>query len=348
MARRLSLAFTLAVLAAHMLLLQWLGTQWQAPSRLKPLTTPFFTRELSSSPPKPVANLSSASKQASVLTRKAHTATNTVAKTENGDAIPVSHDSATETDPEPIPVAVVGPSAAPVEPVAQPAVATEPFSNWPADTKLSYALSGNYRGAITGDASVQWQRQGAQYQTRVALNLSGINIYTMTSQGQVTTQGLLPAAYEEKRLGAKVLQLSMDAQSIRLNDGQRVDRPAEAQDTASQFVELGHRFANGYAELEVGKNVQMWLVRPNAVAEWTYDIVGQETLTSARLGRIETFHLKPRPLSNPSGNITAEMWFAPSLQYLPVRIKITLGSDTWVDLMIEKIEQVDSPTVPPS
>jgi hypothetical protein len=47
----------------------------------------------------------------------------------------------------------------------------------------------------------------------------------------------------------------------------------------------------------------------------------------------------PRPVANPAGNITAELWFAPSLQYLPVRIKIHLGEGNFVDLMVEKIEQ---------
>ena len=33
------------------------------------------------------------------------------------------------------------------------------------------------------------------------------------------------------------------------------------------------------------------------------------------------------------------MWFAPSLQYLPVRIRVNMGESTYVDLMVEKIEQ---------
>ena len=59
----------------------------------------------------------------------------------------------------------------------------------------------------------------------------------------------------------------------------------------------------------------------------------------AVLGPVEAFHLKPRPLANPRGNITAEMWFAPSLQYLPVRIRVAMGDATYVDLMVDKIEQ---------
>ena len=33
------------------------------------------------------------------------------------------------------------------------------------------------------------------------------------------------------------------------------------------------------------------------------------------------------------------MWFAPSLQYLPVRIRVNMGDEAYVDLMVDKIEQ---------
>jgi Protein of unknown function (DUF3108) len=337
MAQRLIFGFVLAVLAAHLLLLQTLGTLWQEPSRLQALATPMFTRELRSTPPSSAPSVGIrdfVKKRAIPPDNIETTAIHTIAKPEpqTDASASVTHDVAPDNATPPV-----------LDP-AKPADGTEAdtVADWPADTKLSYALSGYYRGPITGRASVQWQRQGAQYQTQVALDLSGFNIYTMTSQGQATPQGLLPAAYEEKRVGAKVLQLGLEPQQIRLNDGQRVDRPAGVQDTASQFVELAYRFANGQAVMAVGSNVKLWLARPNAVAEWTYDIVGQETLHSATFGAMETFHLKPRPLANPSGTISAEIWFAPALQYLPVRIKITLSTDTWVDLMVEKIEQTDS------
>ena len=85
--------------------------------------------------------------------------------------------------------------------------------------------------------------------------------------------------------------------------------------------------------------MNFWLARPGGVDQWTYDVVGEETIQLPRLGAVRAVHLKPRPLAKPRGPITAEMWFAPSLQYLPVRIRLTSGPDTFVDLMVETIEQ---------
>ncbi len=242
--------------------------------------------------------------------------------------------------------AEASPAPATAQVAAKPLPVNLPPDSWPTDTRLSYRLLGNYRGPISGDARVQWQRDGSRYQVRVELDLSNVTIYSMTSQGVATPDGLEPSVYEEKRLGGKPVQIGMEAPQVKLQDSVKVDRPVGVQDTASQFVELGHQFATGKAPLEVGKSVQLWLARPNAVAEWTYDIVGLETLQSQRLGAIPAYHLKPRPLAKPSGPVTAEMWFAPSLQYLPVRIKITLNAETWVDLHIEKIEQASTPKAP--
>ena len=122
-------------------------------------------------------------------------------------------------------------------------------------------------------------------------------------------------------------------------NGSRLPRPEGVQDSASQFVALSHRFASASTPMAVGQSVQFWLARPGGADIWTYDVVEMETLATPRLGPIQAFHLKPRPLANPRGPITAEMWFAPTLQYLPVRIKVTLSDEAWVDLMVDKIEQ---------
>ena len=111
------------------------------------------------------------------------------------------------------------------------------------------------------------------------------------------------------------------------------------QDTASQFVDLSHRFATGQAKLEVGSSISFWMARPGGVDYWTYDVVGKDMIQTPKLGLVETFRVKPRPIENPRGNYNAEIWFAPSLQYLPVRIRITSGDEANVDLVVEEIEQ---------
>ena len=213
------------------------------------------------------------------------------------------------------------------------------LDSWPTDTRITYRLSGQFRsGPLYGDARVLWQRELAKYQVRLDVKIQVFGTQVLTSQGEVTPEGLLPRAYEELRPGKRRFAQIGD-QVVTLENGRTLPRPAGVQDTASQFVELAHRFATGRETMEVGRSVSVWLARPGGVDQWIYDIVGREMLRTPQLGTLETFHLKPRPITHPRGNYTAEMWFAPSLQYLPVRIKVMMGDEAHLDLLVDHIEQ---------
>ncbi len=236
-------------------------------------------------------------------------------------------------------------SAAPAPAISSGAAdsaASEPTpapGGWPADTRLRYTLGGRFRsGDLYGEARVLWQRDGARYQVRVEVDVTLFATVVMTSQGEVGPQTLHPRAYEEVRNRKSRGLLRMGESEVTLPNGKQLPRPPQMQDTASQFVDLSHRFASGLEPLEVGRAVSFWMARPGAVDLWTYDIVGKELLSTA-LGDVEAFHLKPRPIANPRGNITVEMWFAPALQYLPVRVRVNMGEEAHVDLLVEGIEQ---------
>ena len=224
---------------------------------------------------------------------------------------------------------------------------------WPPDTRLTYKLGGQFRGDLHGKAQVQWQREAAgsatavvsgavqpreRYQVKIDVNVGFLVGFVMTSQGKVTDAGLLPEAYEEVLPGSK-RGVQLRETSIVLLDKREVSKPLGVQDSASQFVELSRQFATGRAALEVGKTVSFSMARPGGVDAWIYDIKGAETLNLGKLGNVQAFHLVPRPLTAARGTITMEIWYAPALQYLPVRIKLNINPTTFIDLMIETIEQ---------
>lgn len=209
---------------------------------------------------------------------------------------------------------------------------------WPMDTRLTYSLRGDYRGAVYGSGSVQWQRSQGRYQVEVNLRLALLLSMSLVSQGEMGDAGLRPQVYEERFIGS-ARRVVFDGVAVKFFDGSAERQPPGAQDTASQFVELSRRFATGRQRLDVGAEVPIWLARPNALHLWTYDVVALEALKIPQYGVVPAYHLKPRSVTNPRGQISAELWFAPSLQYLPVRVKISLGDGNYVDLLVEKIEQ---------
>ena len=158
------------------------------------------------------------------------------------------------------------------------------------------------------------------------------------SQGEVTNESLAPRAYQESRPG-RVRTVQIGAENVTLNDGRVVLKPPGTQDTASHFVELSHRFATAKEPLVVGGKTSVWLARPGGVDLWVYDIVSLDRLDTPKFGALQAYHLKPRPIHDSRGDIYAEIWIAPTLQYLPVRIRITQGAKYWVDILVDRIEQ---------
>ena len=345
----------LAVVLAHWALLTWVADHWQEPSVLRPMASPMLTREIVAAAPRPPPapeekvvqthtrkRLSAAKSIAIENTPKAHAA----APPQLAASAPLPQDSAS---------AAIGPASAPQTPTsapgggggvtpldgtpAAPASSTNYLDAWPADTRLSYQLRGNYRGALHGNAQVLWQRQGDEYQARIQVDVGWLLSMSLTSQGRVTASGLVPRAYEEVVRG-RHRDILLGANHVTLPSGRQVARPPGVQDTISQFIELAYQFSTGHTRLQVGHPFQRWLARPGGVGLWTYDVPEEVSLYIPRLGPVQAFHIKPLPPDSAPGDITVEMWFAPSLQYLPVRIRLNLGDGaSYVDLMANRIEQ---------
>jgi hypothetical protein len=229
---------------------------------------------------------------------------------------------------------------APSDAASAPA-STPPFE-WPASTRLSYVLTGYFRGEMRGSAQVEWLRSGERYQVHldvtVGPSFAPLMTRRMSSDGVLSEQGLSPRRYDEETFRAfsatRRLTMRFEADHVVMADGRRRPTLAGVQDTASQFVHLTWLFTTQPERLRPGQSVEVPLALPRDVDSWVYDVVARETL-QAPFGAVEAFHLKPRRPARP-GTLAVESWIAPTLQYLPVRIRIQQDAETFIDLMIEK------------
>ena len=235
-----------------------------------------------------------------------------------------------------------------VEAAAAPAAASAPAVafEWPASTRLSYQLTGYYRGAVEGQAQVEWLRSGGRYQVHLDVSLgpsfAPLMSRRMSSDGELTAAGLRPRRYDElTRVAMRAPRTStiyFDDERVRLPAGTELALPAGVQDTASQFVQMTWMFTTRPELLEVGRTITIPLALPRRVDTWLYDVVARETLQTV-VGPIDTLHVKPRREVGSGNELTAEMWVAPTLQYLPVRILIRQDRETHIDLLLERLPQ---------
>ena len=219
-----------------------------------------------------------------------------------------------------------------------------PFE-WPPSTRLSYTLSGNYRGPVQGQAQVEWLRSGQRYQVRMDVSVgpafAPLFSRRVSSEGEITDAGLQPRRYDEETrvalLEPRRLTIWLDADRVRLPGGAELARPAGVQDSASQFVQMTWLFTTQPQWLQAGRTIELPLALPRRVEPWIYDVGQTETLDTPA-GAVEAVHVKPRREAS-AGDLTAEFWVAPSLQYLPVRIKVRQDALSYVDLLIERLPQ---------
>ncbi|MBX3607530.1 MAG: DUF3108 domain-containing protein [Piscinibacter sp.] len=266
--------------------------------------------------------------------------------------------SAPPEAPPPDLVAALTPASAPLPepgPEAEAASSPEPGASappfeWPGATRLSYKLTGNVRGEVHGDAQVEWLREGLRYQVHVdvtvGLPIAPLLTRRSSSEGVLTEQGLEPRRYDEDTKQAfrdrRRLTLRFDPDAVVLPDGRRRERWPGTQDAASQFVQLSWLFTTRPELLREGGTIEFGLALPRSVDRWTYDVLGEEPVTTL-FGQVDAFHLKPRRLSRPGGELVAEIWFAPTLRYLPARIRIQQDEQTFVDLVLSRKPELGAP-----
>jgi hypothetical protein len=245
--------------------------------------------------------------------------------------------------PEPAPAVAPPPSAA--QATAAPPAASAPTFDWPPSTRLTYGLTGYYRGDVQGSASVEWIRVGTRYQVHleaiVGPTFAPLLVRRASSEGELGDNGLTPRRFEgEQRVAFRSRRWAMtfDPERVRLPDGREVPTALGVQDEASLFVQLTWLFTTQPSLLQVGRTIEVPLALPRRVEPWRYDVVGQETLQMP-FAQVSAMHVKPRRIAKPSGDLTAEIWFAPGLQYLPVRILIHQDAQTYIDLTLQRAPQ---------
>jgi outer membrane biosynthesis protein TonB len=237
-------------------------------------------------------------------------------------------------------LAAAGPASAASDAMAQ-------AFDWPVSTRLTYALSGNYRGEVLGDAQVEWVRVGSRYQVHVDVGIGArfapIITRRMSSEGELVGDSLHPTRYDEdtRVLMRKPRRLTilLGPDEILLPNGEKLARAAGVQDAASQFIQLAAHFTTHPELLQAGNTIDMLIALRNRVGLFTYDVMGLEE-TATPFGTLQTAHLKPRDIKDRGNVLTAEIWFAPQLRYLPVRIRIEQDADTYIDLVIARRPEI--------
>ena len=201
---------------------------------------------------------------------------------------------------------------------------------------LNYGVKGNAKGFhYTASGKLTWQQDGATYKANLEISAFLLGTYAQTSAGRVTVEGLAPERFAiKRRSGEKAAHFERSTGRIRYSSN-APDAPLlpDAQDQLSVTLQLGS-LLNTYANLGGARTVSIPVSTDGYSEPWQFE-VGAVALLNLPAGNVKARLLKRTPRRE--HDKTVELWLAPDLGHLPVRMRITEENGDFVDLLLEDL-----------
>ena len=194
-----------------------------------------------------------------------------------------------------------------------------------------YKVTGYYLGPLSASAEMRFTPiNSLAYQANLGVTIAGKDAMTMTSKGAIAGTNLIPQSFHEQVMG-KAYQVKTEDGNIVFRGDIRYPVPKlGVQDSISQYYQLQQQLLSGALPSTAGASTVVWLVRPEGLFVWNYEVSDTKTIYHPILGKLEAVHIVPRSLGK--GTTKSEMWFAPKLGYAPVRIKMELNDKSWMEM----------------
>ena len=209
----------------------------------------------------------------------------------------------------------------------------------PPPTRLLYNLEGQARNLqYQARGEVLWRHDGQRYNLRLSVSAFLIGSRSQTSEGDITPQGLAPRRYADKWRGEQAAHFNRETGRITfsVNTPDAVLLPG-AQDRLSLFIQIPALMAADPKRMEAGNRFTLQTVSTREAEPWIITADGEERL-NLPIGDMMAFKFSRAPRRQYDSRL--ELWLAPELNYLPVRIRVTPANGDFVDQRLRAHEPV--------
>lgn len=221
-------------------------------------------------------------------------------------------------------------AATPAPATLAPALRSDP----PPATELSYDVFGQAKGFdYRATGSLTWRREGPNYEARLELAMPLLGKRVQTSQGSVGPDGLRPVRFVDRRSKEREALFEPEARRIRFsNNAPQAEWLPGAQDRLSLFMQLAGLLRA--QPRQAGEVLSFQVAGVGDAEVWRFEVGALETLRLPA-GNIEARLLKRTPRK--PHDSTVEVWLAPSLGHLPVRLRIAQDNGDVADQRLSRM-----------
>jgi len=206
----------------------------------------------------------------------------------------------------------------------------------PPNTRLLYDVTGNVKGiGYKAQGTLDWSVADGRYEARMEMRVLLLGSRSQTSTGRIGPNGLMPERFADKSRSEKAAHFDAAQQRIRFSSN-APEAPLQpgAQDRLSLFLQLASLLQARPQAYNTGQTVDMQVAGTGDAPVWRFD-VGEESTISLPAGEFKVRHLVRQPRKE--FDSTVEMWLAPSLHHLPVRLRVKQSNGDVADQQLSQM-----------
>jgi hypothetical protein len=200
----------------------------------------------------------------------------------------------------------------------------------PPSAHLHYKVMAQVKGmALTGEGDLLWRNDGHEYEAKLEVRAPFVRTRTQTSTGQITAEGLEPVRFSDKNRGEQAAHFQRDKGTVSFSSN-RPDAPllAGAQDRLSVMLQLGAMIAGAPQKFPPGTGISVQTADTQEAQGWEFTVEGTEQLHLPG-GSLAALKLIRNPRKEYDQKV--ELWLAPRMDYVPVRLRLTQPNGDSVD-----------------
>jgi hypothetical protein len=215
----------------------------------------------------------------------------------------------------------------------------------PPSALLSYRLSGQEKGInYQASGELRWQRNDSAYAMSLSVKAFLLGSRHWRSVGQINSTGLAPTRFSDSWRSERAAHFDRPNQRIVFSSN-APSAPLQpgAQDQVSLYVQLAAAMAQSGQQMPPGTRLQIQTATVRDALPWLLTLEKLETLQVDGQS-LQTVKWVCQPRNR--FDATVEFWVSAKHAWMPVRIRITQVSGSFIDLVLRSQEAL--PPLPAS